>query len=213
MGAVVVTDVVPAYVSAVPAIRQHGAHCVEALLKLFGDIERVVVDANPVVRPAGREIGVADLPAVEIEPVVTEGRGVHRRAFDGLFENEAFAQELGGRQEQLRRVQLDFAPGPGSVRRRDGGVFPGAGIEVRRHPVRRAGLRRPPRIVGNDDRGASVGVLHVQHGQDARWIGAVALVGRIDRDDVLARRQVVLDVDDEGLFEVPAVANRPAVDV
>ena len=127
-GAVVVTEATPADETAVPAVGEDSAEDVEALFDLAGDIVGIVVDANFVVGPARREVGVADFAAVEIRIVVAERRGVQRRPFDRLIDDEALAEVLGRWQEQLALGQRDLAPGPGAVRGRDLDGLPISGV-------------------------------------------------------------------------------------
>ncbi len=213
MGSVVVADVIPADVTAVPAIAQHGAHGVEALLELLSHVEGVVVDADAVIRPTRREIGFADRFAIQIELVVAQRRSVDRRPLDGFIQYESFAEKLDGREEQLCGLEADFAPGPGAVGGGDPRVFPTACIEVGRHPIGGGRLSGPPGAVGDNHRRGTVGIAYAQHGQDPSGVGGVALIGGIDRQNVPAGGQTVFDVDDQGLFEVAPVADGPTVDV
>ena len=140
--AVVVADVHPADVAAVPAVGQDAAEGVGALLDAVGDVEGVVVDPLVVVGPAGGEVGVAHLPAVEVQLVVAQRGGVDGRPLDRLVQDELLAEELRRRQEQLARGDVDLAPGVDAVGAEDLDGLPAARRRNRRSSSRR---RRTPK--------------------------------------------------------------------
>ena len=108
----------------------------------FGDIVGAVIDALVVVSPAGRKEVIADAVAVEAHVHEAQRGGVERGAGDGLVDAELTAEEGGRREESV--VELQFAPGLGSVISHHMRGRQNGGVERDGHPVVAEMVSGPP---------------------------------------------------------------------
>ena len=96
-----IATVLEADVAAVPAVGQDRAEGVVPAAHLVGHIVGAVVDALPVVGPAGIEVIVADALAVEMQVEQTQGRGIDDRPAHGFVCLEGVPQEHSGGSSSL----------------------------------------------------------------------------------------------------------------
>ena len=164
--------------AAPPAVGQLGAERVGAGAHLVGDVVGLVLDAGVVVGPAGCEVLVADLLAVEVQLVDAAGRRVDAGAGEGLALGGV---EVGAQQRQVvvgRAVQgLEVAGDlQAAGRQRAGREGVAVGCEV--------GVEQGVAVLGGDP--------HVVHG---RGLGTLGRHRGAEADEALREGVVGAGVD------------------
>ena len=194
---------------AVPAVAEHDADGIGALLELRGHVVGHVEDALRVVTGRRVEHVVADAPAVEIELVPAQAGDVETGVSDRLIEFKRSAQE-GGSDIGMR---ADPLPGPVALveqPHREGGRL----AVVARPPVLVPDPHLPPAALFAGEVGAAVRHVYRAIG---RYLAAVPPVAALREQalpaagdqDLIGRLGLAASVG----FEQPAEAGSSCVDV
>ena len=190
----------PAHAAGVPTGAEDAADGVRAVgFDQFGHVIGVVVDSLVVVGPVGSEIVVADGAAVDVQAVHAQGAAINRCTADVALHLEVLAEQrarlvlhvCGGR-------RLHRAPGAFAQLGALHGGLPTRIVELDGRPIAVGLRRRFPRAVDAMDNRIAFGELDFQLADDSGRVGSFAAVGDNHGQRVLARGQVILDVDGRG---------------